>query len=36
VLSDDFNPLDVRDIRVKEAVRRRIIETTHPDILIRG
>ncbi len=36
VLTDDFNPLDVRDIRVKEAVRRRILETTHPDILIRG
>lgn len=36
VLTDDFNPLDVRDIAVKEAVRRRILQTTHPDILTRG
>ncbi len=36
VLTDDFNPLDVQDIDVKEAVRRRILETTHPDILIGG
>lgn len=36
VLTDDFNPLDVRDIAVKERVRRQILETTDPDILIRG
>jgi spermidine synthase len=35
-LSDDFNPLDVDDVDVKERVRRRILETTHPDILAGG
>lgn len=36
VLTDDFNPLDVRDIRVKEAVRRRILDSTPAAILVGG
>jgi spermidine synthase len=36
VLTDDFNPLDVRDIEVKERVRRRIIESTPLEILAKG
>jgi spermidine synthase len=35
VLTDDFNPLDLRDLAAKERVRRGILETTHPDILLR-
>jgi len=35
-LTDDFNPIDVRDIWLKERVRRIILETTHPDILLLG
>ena len=33
VLSDDFNPLDLRDTRHKEQVRRDVIENTPPAIL---
>ena len=36
VLTDDFNPIDVRDIWLKERVRRTILGTTHPDILLLG
>lgn len=32
-LTDDFNPLDLRDIRLKERVRRELLETTPPTIL---
>jgi spermidine synthase len=34
VLTDDFNPIDLRDLALKERVRRRILETTHWDILL--
>jgi spermidine synthase len=36
VLSDDFNPIDVRDIWLKEKVRRTILDTTPADILLLG
>ncbi len=36
VLTDDFNPIDVRDLWLKEKVRRTILETTDPDILLLG
>jgi spermidine synthase len=36
VLTDDFNPIDVRDIWLKERVRRTILETTPADILLLG
>ncbi len=32
-LTDDFNPLDLRDSRLKEAVRRELLNTTPPAIL---
>lgn len=35
-LSDDFNPLDVLDIEMHEHVRRSILETTPPAILLYG
>lgn len=34
LLTDDFNPIDLRDLWMKEKVRGRILETTHPDILL--
>jgi len=34
LLTDDFNPLDSRDLWIKEQLRREILGTTHPDILI--
>lgn len=34
VLTDDFNPIDFRDLPVKEAVRRQILATTDWDILL--
>lgn len=34
VLTDDFNPIDVRDIWVKEQVRRAILESTDLDVLL--
>lgn len=34
ILTDDFNPMDLRDLWIKEAVRRDILETTDPDILL--
>jgi spermidine synthase len=34
ILTDDFNPIDLRDLWIKEEVRRVILETTHPDILL--
>jgi spermidine synthase len=36
VLTDDYNPIDVRDLWLKEQVRRTILETTDPDILLLG
>jgi spermidine synthase len=36
VLTDDFNPIDVRDIWLKERVRRTILETTPAEILLLG
>lgn len=33
VLTDDFNPLDLRDTRLKEQVRRELIDSTPPAIL---
>ena len=36
VLSDDFNPLDVLDVGLHEAVRRTILETTPAAILLHG
>jgi spermidine synthase len=36
LLTDDFNPIDVRDIWLKERVRRTILETTPADILLLG
>jgi len=35
VLTDDFNPIDVRDRRLKERVRRDILQTTDWDILLK-
>ncbi|HEX9179689.1 MAG TPA: hypothetical protein VF859_04785, partial [Burkholderiales bacterium] len=34
VLTDDFNPIDFRDLPIKEAVRRQILATTDWDILL--
>ncbi len=34
ILSDDFNPIDIRDLWLKEQLRRTILATTHPDILL--
>ena len=34
VLTDDFNPIDLRDLALKERVRRRILDTTHWDVLL--
>lgn len=34
ILTDDFNPMDLRDLWLKEEVRRNILETTDPDILL--
>lgn len=34
ILTDDFNPIDVRDLWLKEWVRRNIFESTHLDILL--
>lgn len=36
VLTDDYNPLDVFDADVHEGVRKRILETTPPAILLHG
>lgn len=36
ILSDDFNPLDVLDIELHEHVRKTILETTPPVILLHG
>ena len=33
VLTDDYNPLDLLDLELKEDVRRRILASTHPAIL---
>ncbi len=35
VLTDDFNPIDFRDLKIKESVRRQILSTTDWDILLR-
>lgn len=34
LLTDDFNPIDLRDLRMKEDVRRNILETIDFDILL--
>ena len=34
VLTDDYNPLDVRDLWIKEWLRKAILDTTHIDILL--
>lgn len=34
ILTDDFNPIDVRDLWLKEWVRKNIVESTHPSILL--
>jgi spermidine synthase len=34
ILTDDFNPIDFRDLAIKEAVRRQILATTDWDILL--
>lgn len=34
LLTDDFNPIDLRDLWMKEDVRRKILESTDPDILL--
>lgn len=34
VLTDDFNPIDFRDLPIKEAVRQQILATTDWDILL--
>jgi hypothetical protein len=34
ILTDDFNPIDVRDLWLKEWVRRNILESTHLSILL--
>lgn len=34
VLTDDFNPIDLRDLWLKEKVRRNILETTDWDVLL--
>lgn len=35
LLTDDFNPIDFRDLEIKEAVRRQILATTDWDVLLR-
>ena len=35
-LTDDFNPLDLLDTHYKESVRRTILDTTPPEILLAG
>ena len=35
ILTDDYNPIDVRDLWLKEWVRRNILASTHLDILLR-
>jgi hypothetical protein len=34
ILTDDFNPPDVRDLWIKEWLRKTILDTTHIDILL--
>ena len=34
ILTDDYNPIDVRDLWLKERVRRGILESTHLEILL--
>jgi spermidine synthase len=34
VLTDDYNPIDVRDLWIKEWLRKAILDTTHIDILL--
>ncbi len=34
ILTDDYNPIDVRDLWLKERVRGNILESTHLDILL--
>lgn len=34
ILTDDFNPIDLRDLWIKEEVRRSILRSTDPDILL--
>lgn len=34
ILTDDFNPIDVRDLWLKEWVRKNILESTHLSILL--
>lgn len=34
LLTDDFNPIDLHDLWMKEDVRKNILETTDPDILL--
>lgn len=34
ILTDDYNPLDVRDLWIKEWLRKAIIDSTHIDILL--
>jgi spermidine synthase len=34
LLTDDFNPIDLRDLWLKEEVRQNILNTTDPDILL--
>lgn len=34
ILTDDFNPIDLRDLWIKEEVRKDILKTTDPDILL--
>lgn len=34
ILTDDFNPIDLRDLWMKENLRRNLLESTDPDILL--
>lgn len=34
ILTDDFNPIDLRDLWIKEEIRGNILRTTDPDILL--
>lgn len=34
LLTDDFNPIDLHDLWLKEDVRKNILETTDPDLLL--
>jgi spermidine synthase len=36
ILTDDFNPLDVLDVKLHETVRRGILESTPANILLHG